>query len=73
MKKLLIIFLLLSPNIANAKILKDKGAVKNCQLNFDKMPDKAKIDCLQTIMQINVIAQNERIAELELLTDSLGR
>jgi len=74
MKYLFLFFaIFLLPNIAQAKILKKKEEVKNCQLNFDKMTDKDKIDCLQTVMQINIIAQGNRIADLELLTENLSR
>lgn len=73
MKKLTIICLLLSllPSLANAKILQGSAAIKNCQMNFDKISDKEKIDCLQTVMQINIMEANRRIADLELVTENL--
>ncbi len=74
MKYLFLFFaIFLSSNIAEAKILKKKDEVKNCQVNFDKMVDKDKIDCLQTIMQMNIISQGRQIADLELLTENLSR
>lgn len=74
MKYLFLFFVIfLSSSIAQAKILKSKEEVKNCQVNFDKMADKDKIDCLQTIVQMNIISQGRQIADLELLTENLSR
>lgn len=72
MKKIFLILILsLLTSEASAKILKSKSEISNCQINFDKITDKDKMDCLQTLMQINTVRQGQRIADLELQVESM--